>query len=182
MIVHKSTNIYKYGSVFMWCVSSWIKQRYHKYLVRTTRMPAFWDTPRRPMITQTRDSHQIPSQSKTKSNLQILKNCQNNSNFGNLQETLHKTCLLKLLDKIINMKWIQPELLALQSRHGMRDGRTDRQIDGRTDGQSETNIPPPPLQQLRCIGGMIIEWWKAETALWKSKMWKMYLHNRVNNL
>ena len=32
------------------------------------------------------------------------------------------------------MKWIQPELQALQNGHGMRDGRMD--------GQSETNIPP----------------------------------------
>ena len=43
---------------------------------RTTRMPAFWDTPRRPVITHTKDSHQIPSQNQTKSKLQILKNCQ----------------------------------------------------------------------------------------------------------
>ena len=43
---------------------------------RTTRMPAFWDTPHRPMITHTIGSHQIPSQNKTKSKLQILKNCQ----------------------------------------------------------------------------------------------------------
>ena len=32
---------------------------------------------RRPMITHTSDSHQIPSQNNTKSKLQILKNCQN---------------------------------------------------------------------------------------------------------
>ena len=38
---------------------------------RTTRTPAFWDTPCHPMITHTSDSHQIPSQNKTKSNLQI---------------------------------------------------------------------------------------------------------------
>ena len=37
-------------------------------------MPAFWDTPHRPMITHTSDSHQIPSQNKTKSKFQILKN------------------------------------------------------------------------------------------------------------
>ena len=45
---------------------------------RTTRTPAFWDTPAAPWLpTHTRDSHHIPSQKKTKSNLQILKNCQN---------------------------------------------------------------------------------------------------------
>ena len=43
---------------------------------RTTRMPEFWDTPRCPMITHTSDSHQFPCQNKTKSKLQILKNCQ----------------------------------------------------------------------------------------------------------
>ena len=32
--------------------------------------------PRRPMITHTSDSHQIPSQNKTKYKVQILKNCQ----------------------------------------------------------------------------------------------------------
>ena len=38
---------------------------------KTTRMPAFWDTPCHPMIIHTSDSHQIPSQKKTKSKLQI---------------------------------------------------------------------------------------------------------------
>ena len=47
-------------------------------LTRTTRMPAFWDTLRCLMITHTSDSHQIPSQNKTKSKLQSLKNW----NFG----------------------------------------------------------------------------------------------------
>ena len=42
----------------------------------TTRKPAFLDTPRRPMITHTSDWHQILSQKKTKSKLQILKTCQ----------------------------------------------------------------------------------------------------------
>ena len=37
---------------------------------RTTRMPVFWDTPRRPMIIHTSDSHLIQSQNKTKSKLQ----------------------------------------------------------------------------------------------------------------
>ena len=40
-------------------------------ITRTTRTPAFCDTPRRPMITHTSDSHQIPSQNNTKSKLQI---------------------------------------------------------------------------------------------------------------
>ena len=36
---------------------------------------------------------------------------------------------------------------------GGTDGRMDRWTDGRTDGRSETNIPP---QQLRCSGGINI--------------------------
>ena len=47
------------------------------YRTRTTRTPAFWDTPRRPMITHTSDSHQMPSQNNAKWKLQFLKNCQN---------------------------------------------------------------------------------------------------------
>ena len=35
------------------------------------------NTPRRPMITHTMDSYQIPCHNKTKSNLQIPKICQN---------------------------------------------------------------------------------------------------------
>ena len=42
-----------------------------KSATRTTRMPAFWGYPRHPMITHTIDSYWIPSQNKTKSNLQI---------------------------------------------------------------------------------------------------------------
>ena len=45
-------------------------------ITRTTRTPAFWDNPHRLMITHTSGSHQIPSQNKTKSKLQNLKNCQ----------------------------------------------------------------------------------------------------------
>ena len=45
------------------------------------------------------------------------------------------------LTRCIHTKWIQPELKALQSGHGMRDGRTDGS-DRRTDGRSETNTPP----------------------------------------
>ena len=86
------------------------------------------------MITHTSDSHQNPSQNKTK--LQILKKIAKNSNFEILQKTLHTTHLLKLFDKMYNMKWIQPELYALQS--GCR-------TDGWTDGRSETNIPPQQL-------------------------------------
>ena len=52
---------------------------------RTIRTPAFRDTLRRPMIAHTSDSHQIPSENKTKSKLQIFKKM---PKFEILQETL----------------------------------------------------------------------------------------------
>ena len=49
----------------------------------------------------------------------------------------------RCLIRCVNMKWIQPELKALQSGHGMRDGRvTDGLTDKQTDGRGENNIPP----------------------------------------
>ena len=44
---------------------------------RTTKTPAFWGYPRRPIITYTIDSYWTPIQNKTKSNLQKnTKSCQ----------------------------------------------------------------------------------------------------------
>ena len=68
-------------------------------LTRTTRTPAFWGYPRRLMITHTIESYWIPSQKKTKSNLQIYKFAKI-SNFLILKRALHESHLLKLLDKI----------------------------------------------------------------------------------
>ena len=51
--------------------------------------------PNRPMITHTSDSHQIPSENKTKSKLQILEYCQK---LKFCKKVLHVTHLLKLLD------------------------------------------------------------------------------------
>ena len=101
-------------------------------LTRTTRTPAFWDTPRCPMITHTSNSHQIPSQNKTKSKLNFFRNCQK-FKFWNFARnfTSNQNC--------------RPY------RADMGCGR-----DGRRDGGSETNIPPPPPQQLRCAGGIIM--------------------------
>ena len=74
---------------------------------RTTRTPAFWDTPRHPMITHTSDSHQIPSQNNTKSKSQILKNCQN---FKFCKKLCTRHTFWSCFIRCINMKWIQPEL------------------------------------------------------------------------
>ena len=81
------------------------------------------------MITHTSDSHQIPSQNKTKSKLQFLKN----SNFEILQQTLHATHLLKLLDKMYKYEMDPTRIVG--AIEWTRDA-------GWTDGRSETNIPP----------------------------------------
>ena len=57
-----------------------VPMKWPRRITRTTRTPAFSETPCHPMITHTSDSHQIPSQNKTKSKLQIWKK---------LQEPLH---------------------------------------------------------------------------------------------
>ena len=87
-----------------------------------------------PMITHTSDSHQIPSQRKTKSKLQIL------------QETLHATHLLRLLDKMCKYEMDQTRTVGATERTrdvGQTYGRTDRQTDGRTEWNQYT--PPTNL-------------------------------------
>ena len=70
-----------------------------------------------------------------------------NSNFEILQDVLHATHFLKLLDKMYKYE-MDPTRTVGATEWTLDAGRTDRQKDGRTDRQSETNIPP---QQLCCI-------------------------------
>ena len=100
------------------------------------------------MITHTSDSHQIPNQKKTKSKLQILKKISQNLNFEILQETLHATHLLVLLDKMYRYEMDPTRSLGAteRTRNAGRDGRTD----GQTDGRMKWNWYTP--QQLRCAG------------------------------
>ena len=49
------------------------------------------------------------------------------------------------LIRCINTKWIQPELKALQSGHGMRGRWTDGRTDGRTDGVKPIYPPTTSL-------------------------------------
>ena len=77
---------------------------------RTTRTPECWDTPRHLMITHTSELHQIPSQNKTKTKLQILKKLPKIKIIKfciklYLQHTFW-SCLIRCID----MKWIQPEM------------------------------------------------------------------------
>ena len=70
---HEKWNIQPIFIIWVLCVEFQIRNQITKNQTRTTRMPAFWDTPRRPMITHTSDSHQIPSQNKTKSSYKLKK-------------------------------------------------------------------------------------------------------------
>ena len=60
-----------------------------------------------------------------------------NSNLSILQETLHMTHLLKLLDKMCKYE-MDPTRTVGATERTQDAGRTD----GQTDGRSETNIPP----------------------------------------
>ena len=84
------------------------------------------------MITQTSDSYQIPSQNKTKSNLQIWKK-KMPKNFEILQETLRATHPLKLLDKMY--KYEMDPTRTVGATECTRD-------TGRTDGRSWNQYIP----------------------------------------
>ena len=95
------------------------------------------------MITHTSDPHQIPSQNKTKSKLQIKKNAKN-SNFKILHGTLHATYLLKLLDKMD--KYEMDPIRTVGTTDRTRDVRqTDGWMDGRIEWNQYTPPPPPSL-------------------------------------
>ena len=112
------------------------------WITRTTETPAFWDTPRRPMITHshTSDSHQIPSQNKTKSKLQILKNCQKLT----FCKKLHVTHLLKFLDKMYKYEKDPTRTVGTTEQTCMWCGIDAGQTDGRTDGVKPI-YPPTTL-------------------------------------
>ena len=107
---------------------------------RTTRTPAFWDTPTAPWLPILAihiRSRVKRRQSQSYKFQQIAKN----SNFQIFHETLHATHLLKLLDKMCKYE-IDPTRTVGATERTQDAGRTDGQTDRRTDGRSETNIPP----------------------------------------
>ena len=95
----------------------------------------------------------ITSQTKTKSKLQILKNCQK-YNFEILPETLHATHLLKLLDKMY--KYEMDPTKTVDATERTRDGG---RTDGRTEGRTDEVKPVYPPQQLCCIIMYVHSWW-----------------------
>ena len=120
---------------------------------RTTRTPAFWDTPATPCLPWL-VIHIRSQVKKTKSKLQILKDCQR-FNLEILPETLYATQLLKLLDKMYEyeMDPIRTVGTTAWTRDaGGTDGRTDRWMEW---NQYTPPPPPPPPQQLHCAGGIM---------------------------
>ena len=85
------------------------------------------------MITHTIESYWIPSQKKTKSSYKF-KDIAKISTFWILEQTLHKTHLLKLLDKMCKYK-MDPTSIVEDTERTRFCPQTDR----RTDGQGETS-------------------------------------------
>ena len=108
------------------------------------------------MIIDTSDSHQIPSENKTKSKLQIVKKIAKNTNFEIVQEISHATHLLKLLDKMYKYEMDPTKTMGTTER--TRDaGRTD----GRTDGVKPVY---PPTTSLYNDGIFWVDHWEQTSA------------------
>ena len=88
------------------------------------------------MITHTSDSHQIPSQNKTRSKLQIEKKKKlSKIQFQIVQKTLHATHLQEMLIRMYKYK-LDPTRTVGSTEQTQDAGRTD----GQADGRNETNI------------------------------------------
>ena len=92
---------------------------------RTTTTTAFWGYPHLLIITHTIDSYWIPSQTKTKSNLQIYRICQI-SNVWIKTNYTRQTCCSCLIT-CVNMKWIRRVFLKMESGYHSVHSRTDGQ-------------------------------------------------------
>ena len=119
---------------------------------RTTRTPAFWDTPAASWLPIL--AIHIIFQVKTRQSQSYkVEKVAKNSNFGILHETLHVTHILKLLDKMYEYQMDLTKTVGATER--TRDaGRKDGLTDVRTDRRTEWNQYNP--QQLRCAGGIMM--------------------------
>ena len=138
------------------------------YSTRTTRTPAFWDPPPPP-------PHDYPykwftSDPKSKEDKVKVTNFKKFPKIQILQEILHATHLLILLDKMYKYEMDPTRTV----------GATEWTWNvGRTDGRSETNIPPPPHppQQLRCEKGIInTKTSYHQVLLWSNEAPKLFVN------
>ena len=108
---------------------SYDKMRYHLLKLEQLECLLSENTPRRPMITHTMDSYQIPWHNKTKSKLQIPKICQK-FKFWNFAITFTRdTTFWSCLIRCANMKWIRLVLWKIQSGQDFVHRQTDRRTD-----------------------------------------------------
>ena len=84
------------------------------------------------MITHTIESYWIPSQKKTKSKLQILKNSSKFQIFEYRKGHYTRHTFWSWLIRCANMKWIRWVLLKIQSGHDSVHRWTDGRMDRRT--------------------------------------------------
>ena len=105
------------------------------------------DSPRHLMITHTTELYWIPSQKKIKVKVKNFKNLPKFQifEFWNKHYTQHTfwSCLIRKGSDEYCWRYRADTILST-------DGQTDGRMDRRTDGQSETSIPP---FQLRWSGG-----------------------------
>ena len=85
----------------------------------------------------------------TKQDKVKVRNFEKLPNIQVLQEILHAANLMKLLDKMY--KYAMDPTRTVGATERTQDARL---MDGRTDGRSETNIPPTTS----LFGGIIITW------------------------
>ena len=117
------------------------------------------------MIIHTSDSHKIPSQNKTKSKLQIKKIAKT-SNFEIWQQTLHRTDLLGLPDKMYKYEMDPTRTVGTTEwtpNVWQTDEETERRTDRGTDGVKPIYPPPPPpkkkKKKLPCmVDIMMLDW------------------------
>ena len=89
------------------------------------------NTHRRPMITHTMDSYQIPCHNKTKSNVTNSKNLPMIKNLECYNNRYTRHTFWSCLIRCANMKWIRLVLWKKQSGHHFvqMDGQMDRRMD-----------------------------------------------------
>ena len=105
------------------------------------------------MITHTSNSLQIPVKTRQSQSYKLKKNCQKFI-FWKMQETLHATHFLKLLDKIYEYEMDPNRTVGATERTqdaGRTDWRMDRQMDRRTEWNQYT-------QKKLCCAGDIMIW------------------------
>ena len=125
---------------------NWLDMRGGK--IRTTRTPAFWDTvPWLPILVI-----HIRSQVKTRQSQSYkFKKIAKNPNVEILQETLHATHFLKLLDKMSKYE-MDPTRTVGSTEWTRNAGRTDGRTNVLTDGQTDGVKPIYPPTTFLCGG------------------------------